>query len=49
MDVLQMLLFGVDLRDRMHIYTYDLAKVLDEGQPQGLDDLIKVYLGKRGP
>ena len=26
--------------------TYDLAKVLDEGQPQGLDDLIKVYLGK---
>lgn len=45
-DVLQMLLFGVDLRDQMHICTYDLAKVLDEGQPQGLDDLIKVYLGK---
>ena len=41
-----MLLFGVDLRDQMHICTYDLAKVLDEGQPQGLDDLIKVYLGK---
>lgn len=45
-DVLQLLLFGVDLRDQMHICTYDLAKVLDEGQPQGLDDLIKVYLGK---
>jgi len=45
-DVLQMLLFGVDLREQMHICTYDLAKVLDEGQPQGLDDLIKVYLGK---
>jgi DNA polymerase I-like protein with 3'-5' exonuclease and polymerase domains len=45
-DVLQMLLLGVDLRDQMHICTYDLAKVLDEGQPQGLDDLIKVYLGK---
>ena len=26
--------------------TYDLAKVLDEGQPQGLEDLIQVYLGK---
>lgn len=45
-DVLQLLLFGVDLRDQMHLCTYDLAKVLDEGQPQGLDDLIKVYLGK---
>lgn len=45
-DVLQMMLFGVDLRDQMHICTYDLAKVLDEGQPQRLDDLIKVYLGK---
>lgn len=45
-DVMQMLLFGVDLRNNMHVCTYDLAKVLDEGQPQGLEDLIKVYLGK---
>lgn len=45
-DIIQMLLFGVDLRQNMHVCTYDLAKVLDEGQPQGLEDLIKVYLGK---
>ena len=45
-DAIQLILFGVDLRDQLHLCTYDLAKVLDEGQPQGLDDLIKVYLGK---
>lgn len=45
-DVIQMLLLGVDLRENLYVCTYDLAKVLDEGQPQGLDDLIKVYLGK---
>lgn len=45
-DIEAMLLFGVDLRDNIYLCTYDLAKVLDEGQPQGLDDLIKVYLGK---
>jgi DNA polymerase I-like protein with 3'-5' exonuclease and polymerase domains len=45
-DVLQMLLFGVDLRRNAYLCTYDLAKVLDEGQPQGLEDLIQVYLGK---
>ena len=45
-DAIQMLLFGVDLRDQLHLCTYDLAKVLDEGQPQGLNCLIKVYLGK---
>lgn len=45
-DAIQMLLFGVDLRDQLHLCTYDLAKVLDEGQPQGLGDLIRVYLGK---
>ena len=45
-DILQMVLLGVDLRKNMHVCTYDLAKVLDEGQPQGMDDLIQVYLGK---
>jgi DNA polymerase I-like protein with 3'-5' exonuclease and polymerase domains len=45
-DILQMLLFGVDLRRNIFVDTYDLAKVLDEGQPQGLEDLVQVYLGK---
>lgn len=45
-DILQMLLFGVDLRRNIHVCTYDLAKVLDEGQPQGMEDLIQVYLGR---
>ena len=45
-DILQMLVFGVDLRRNIYVDTYDLAKVLDEGQPQGMDDLIQVYLGK---
>ena len=45
-DILQMVLFGVDLRRNIYVDTYDLAKVLDEGQPQGMEDLIQVYLGK---
>ena len=45
-DILQLLLFGVDLRRNIFVDTYDLAKVLDEGQPQGLEDLVQVYLGK---
>lgn len=44
-DLVQLMILGVDWRPNIYVCTYDLAKTLDENQPQGLGDLIVRYLG----